>query len=138
MMTSKPKTNERFKLRMNQPRYIIQPQSKVVVCIMECSIPHLPYNCHILRKFHEVSGPAYHFTVKGTAKCGPRDTYDEQTGMRIAESKAKEKAISKANKIMQHYRSIVKENLNVIENSIEFFDRELYRENSHLCDLMNK
>lgn len=138
MITSKPKTIERFKLRMNQPRYIIQPQSKVVVCIMECSIPQLPYCCHIMRKFHEVSGPDYHFTVKGTAKCGPKDTYDEQTGMRIAESKAKEKAISKAYKIMQHYRSIVKENLNVFENSIEFFDRELYRENSHLCDLMNK
>lgn len=139
MNTCKTKTRQdRFKLKMNQPRYIIQPQSKVVVCIMECSIPHLPYNCHIMRKFHEVSGPNYHFTVKGTAKCGSRDTYDEQTGMRIAESKAKEKAISKAYKIMQHYYPMVKEEMNVIENSIEFFERELDRENSHLCDLMNK
>lgn len=138
MITIKPKTIERFKLRMNPPRYIIQPQSKVVVCIIECSIPHLPYCSYIMRKFPEVSGPYCHFTVKGTAKCGPRDTYNEQTGMMIAESKAKEKAISKAYKIMQHYHSIVKENLNVYENSIEFFERELYRENSHLCDLMNK
>lgn len=139
MNTCKTKTRQdRFKLKMNQPRYIIQPQSKVVVCIMECSIPHLPYFSHIMNKFHEVSGPNYSFTVKGTAKCGPRDTYDEQIGMRIAESKAKEKAINKAYKIMQHYYPMVKEEMNVIENSIEFFERELYRENSHLCDLMNK
>ena len=137
--TCKTKTRQdRFKLRMNQPRYIIQPQSKVVVCIMECSIPHLPYFSYIMDKFHEVSGPNYSFTVKGTAKCGPKDIYDEQTGMRIAESKAKKKAISKAYKIMQHHYSVVKEELDVIKNSIEFFKGELARENSHLSDLMNK
>lgn len=139
MNTCKTKTRQdRFKLRMNQPRYIIQPQSKVVVCIMECSIPHLPYFNHIMDKFHEVSGPNYSFTVKGTAKCGPRDTYDEQTGMRIAESKAKEKALNKAWKIMQHYWLMVQEHLEVIVDSMSFFERELARENSHLCDLMNK
>ena len=58
--------------------------------------------------------------------------------MRIAESKAKEKALNKAWKIMQHYWPMVQEHLEVIVDSMSFFERELARENSHLCDLMNK
>ena len=127
---------DRFKLKMNQPRYIVQPQSKVVVCIMECSIPHLPYFSHIMDKFPEISVPNYSFTVKGTAKCGPDDIYDEKIGMRISESRAKYKALNKAWKIMQHYWPMVQEELEVIVNSMNFFDRELDREAHHIEGLI--
>ena len=127
--------NFRHKLKMEQPKYIIHPFNKAVVCIIECSIPSLPYNEEIHRKFSELSY-CNEFTVKAVAKCNNKDTYDEKAGMRIAESRAKFKALSKAHKIMLHYQEIMSKEYNVINNSIEFFADELCKEKHHINKLI--
>ena len=129
--------NFRHKLRMEQPKYIIHPFNKAVVCIIECSIPSLPYNAEIHRKFSELDCFNNEFTVKAVAKCNSKDTYNEETGMRIAESRAKAKAVSKALKIMEHYKDIMSQEYTVLNNSVEFFADELCKEKHHINKLIS-
>lgn len=124
----------RYKMTMRVKKYIIHEHNKTVTCIMECDFPNLPYNERIDKKFNlEFFNE---FTVRGVAKCRPGDTYDEQTGCRIAESKAKLKAFKKGEKIMRtYYENVLSEMCNT-EHSIRFFEEEYRREYCHYRKLV--
>lgn len=128
------KTATRYKMTMRVVKYIVHEQNKAITCIMACDFPKLPYNEKVDKKFNlEFFNE---FTVKGVAKCRPGDTYDEQTGCRIAESKAKLKAFKKAEKIMRTYYENVLSEMRNTEQSISFFEEEYRRENSHYTKLL--
>lgn len=124
----------RYKMTMRVKKYIVHEHNKTITCIMECDFPNLPYNEKVDKKFNlEFFNE---FTVKGVAKCRPGDTYDEQTGCRIAESKAKLKAFKKAEKIMRtYYENVLSEMCNT-EHSISFFEEEYRREDYHYRKLV--
>lgn len=124
----------RYKMTMRVKKYIIHEHNKTITCIMECDFPNLPYNERIDKKFNlEFFNE---FTVRGVAKCRPGDAYDEQTGCRIAESKAKLKAFKKAEKIMRtYYENVLSEMCNT-EHSIRFFEEEYRREYCHYGKLV--
>lgn len=128
----------RYKLRMEQPRFIIHPHHQTVVCIIECSIPHLPVDFEIYKKFSDLTCYNYNFKVKAVAKCNTNDRYNEETGIRIAESRAKEKALNKAMKIMQHYETLKIKEMSVVEHSLNFFKDELIKERKHIAKLISK
>lgn len=124
----------RYKMTMKVEKYIIHEHNKTVTCIMKCDFPTLPYNNRVIEKFS--LDFINEFTVRGVAKCRPGDTYDEQTGCRIAEAKAKLKAFKKAEKIMRTYYENVLSEMRNTEQSISFFEEEYRRENSHYTKLL--
>lgn len=128
----------RYKLRMNTPKYYIHSHNGTVTCVIECKMLGLPYIPKIAKQFFDNNEcfRNYDFKVKGIAKCSPGDTYDEQKGLRIAESKAKLKALKKAEKIMEAYRVNVILEMSKTEHSISFFEEEYRKEYCHHSKLV--
>ena len=92
------------KLRTNS-EFIVKPENKVVVCNMRVSMQLFDSDLWSYTdpdwwatKAPMVNGYG-EFTVTAKARCNPNDTFDEVTGKRIAESKAKTKAFKIAKNV---------------------------------------
>ena len=102
------------------PKYIVNKESKVTVCIIDCSWNNkstvisdiwIRKVCNIIEdKFPEYNRPS--FKVVGVARCSENDTYNEIVGKRIAESKAKAEAFNKIWKLLSATTKAIKEELN--------------------------
>lgn len=126
----------RYRLKIKQPKYYIHSHKKVVVCELNCDIPELPFKSKIQRKYFH-NEPWYgEFKVKASAKCRPGDEYNEETGMKIAESKAMIKAYDKARRILEDYKEIIGKEWDKARNSVDFFETVLYREGEHLTSII--
>ena len=125
----------RYKLKIEPPKYYIHSHKKIVVCELQCSLPELPYKAKIDSKYFydTIYGD---FKVKASAKCGPADEYSEDTGMKIAESKAMTKALDKARRILEDYKDIIGKEWDKANTSIDFFEVTLGRECMHLEGLI--
>ena len=92
------------KLRTNS-EFIVKPENKVVVCNMRVSMQLFDSNLwsHTDPDWWATKAPMVNgygeFTVTAKARCNPNDTFDEVTGKRIAESKAKTKAFKIAKNV---------------------------------------
>lgn len=126
----------RYKLRIKSSRYIIHPHNKAIVCILECSVPELPLISKITDKYFDniinCCNFDNSFTVRGVAKCRPGDEYNEETGMRIAESKAMIKAYDKVRRAIEDYKDLIGKEWDKANESINFFEVVLGRECMHL------
>lgn len=126
----------RYKLRIKSSRYIIHPHNKAIVCILECSVPELPLIPKITDKYFDNTNYCCNFdnnfTVRGVAKCRPGDEYNEETGMRIAESKAMIKAYDKVRRAIEDYKDLIGKEWDKANESINFFEVVLGRECMHL------
>lgn len=124
----------RVKVKAN---YIIKPEKKVVVCVLECDMQlhkHPTWKdiyCNMWAKLPIVSDYGT-FKVKAIAKCSEEDTFDEEIGKRIAESRAKGKAFATAAKV---YREIEKYFLNcaaLVNESVEACEQTVKVEEAHV------
>ena len=125
----------RYKLKIEQPKFYIHSHKKIVVCELNCDIQELPFKAKIDRKYFNDSQLYGEFKVKASAKCRPGDEYNEETGIKIAESKAMIKAYDKARRILEDYKEIIGREWDKARNSVDFFETVLYRENKHLESL---
>lgn len=125
----------RYKLKIEQPKFYIHSHKKIVVCELNCDIQELPFKAKINRKYFNDSQWYGEFKVKASAKCRPGDEYNEETGIKIAESKAMIKAYDKARRILEDYKEIIGREWDKARNSVDFFETVLYRENKHLESL---
>lgn len=97
----------------------------------------LPYEEYkrISKKLGNQLLPFTYFTVKGVAKCNSEDTYSEQKGLHIAETRAKAKAYHKAQKVLKEIAaslcSIWQDTLKAKSNCFMIEQQEL----KHLTDL---
>lgn len=128
----------RYKLRMREPKYYIHTHKGTVACVIECGIPAFPHIPKIEKKFFNIKEflSAWDFKVTGVAKCGFSDTFDEAKGMKLAESRAKAKALAKAMKIIEAYNKMANSEMERIQNSLDFFESELIKEENHLSKLL--
>lgn len=127
----------RNRVKITKANYIVNPEKKVVVCILECDMQ--------LCK-HPVWGDIYPsmwanlpfvgmngtFKVKAIARCNEEDTFDEEAGKRIAESRAKGKAFATAAKV---YKEIEKYFLNcaaLVNESVEACEQTVKVEKAHV------
>lgn len=86
-------------------KFIVKPENKVVVCNMKVDMQLLD------SELWGLSDPAWwatkapmvnsfgEFTVTAKARCNSDDTFDEATGKKIAESRAKSKAFKTAKNV---------------------------------------
>lgn len=132
VVTANIGSEPRYKLKIEQPKFYIHSHKKIVVCELHCDIPELPFKAKVDRK-HSTKGLFYgEFKVKASAKCRPGDEYNEETGMKIAESKAMIKAYDKARRILEDYKEIIGKEWDKASQSTNFFELVLGRECMHL------
>ena len=106
----------RNRVKITKASYIVNPEKKEVVCVLECDMqlckhpawediyPNMWDNLPLV-----ASNGA--FKVRAIARCNEEDTFDEEAGKRIAESRAKGKAFATAAKV---YKEIEKCFLNCV------------------------
>lgn len=114
----------RNRVKITKANYIVNPEKKVVVCVLECNmqLQKHPAWCDIYPNMWanlplvDNNGT---FKVRAIARCNEEDTFDEEAGKRIAESRAKGKAFATAAKV---YKEIEKYFLNcaaLVNESVE-------------------
>ena len=128
-------SDTRYKLKIEQPKFYIHSHKKVVVCELLCELPELPFIGKISRKYFTNEVFYGEFKVKASAKCRPGDEYNEELGMKIAESKATIKAFDKARRILADYKDIIGKEWDKANTSVDFFEQILGRECMHFESL---
>lgn len=124
-----------------EANYIIKPEKKVVVCVLKCDMQlekHPAWRDIYSNMWAKlpIVGEYGEFKVKAIAKCSEEDTFDIETGKRIAESRAKSKAFATAAKV---YREIEKYFLNcaaLVNESMEACEQTVKVEEAHVESLI--
>lgn len=90
---------------VTKSKFIVKPENKVVVCKMSVDM-QLPksecwgsMDCNCWNTKAPMVDYSGRFTVMAKAKCNSEDTFDEATGKKIAESRAKAKAFKIAKNV---------------------------------------
>lgn len=125
----------RYKLKIEQPKFYIHSHKKIVVCELQCEILGLPFKAKVDNKYFSNAQFYGDFKVKASAKCRPGDEYNEETGVKIAESKAMIKAYDKARRILEDYKEVIGKEWDRANNSVNFFEVTLGIECMHLESL---
>jgi hypothetical protein len=127
----------RNRVKITKANYIVNPEKKVVVCVLECDMqlrkhpawvdiyPNMWANLPLV----ETDGT---FKVRAIARCNEEDAFDEGAGKRIAESRAKGKAFATPAKV---YREIEKYFLNcaaLVNESVEACEQTVKVEEAHV------
>lgn len=127
----------RNRVKITKASYIVNPEKKVVVCVLECDMqlckhpvwediyPNMWDNLPLVASNDT-------FKVRAIARCNEEDTFDEEVGKRIAESRAKGKAFATAAKV---YKEIEKYFLNcaaLVNESVEACEQTVKVEEAHV------
>lgn len=127
----------RTRVKITKANYIVNPEKKVVVCVLECDMqlwkhpawdniyPNIWANLPLV----DCRGQ---FKVRAIARCNEEDSFDEETGKRIAESRAKGKAFTTAGKV---YKEIEKHFLNcaaLVNETAEACEQTVKVEEAHV------
>ena len=128
-------SDPRYKLKIKQPKFYIHSHKKIVVCELQCELPELPFKGKVSRKYFTDELFYGDFKVKASSKCRPGDEYNEELGMKIAESKATVKAFDKVRRVLEEYKELIGKEWDKANESIGFFEMVLGRECMHLESL---
>lgn len=127
----------RNRVKITKANYIVNPEKKVVVCVLECNMQlckHPAYDeiySYMWKNLPLVSNNGT-FKVRAIARCNEEDSFDEEAGKRIAESRAKGKAFATAAKV---YKEIEKYFLNcaaLVNESVEACEQTVKVEEAHV------
>lgn len=95
----------RNRVMITNTTYKVDKENKVVVCELKCDLQFSKHPAwYVMRsemwikKFPDI-GYIGEFTVKAKARCNSQDTFDEKKGKMIAESRAKLKMYSIAERL---------------------------------------
>ena len=127
----------RNRVKITKANYIVNPEKKVVVCVLECDMQlskHPAWNDIYSNMWAnlplvDLCGT---FKVRAIARCNEEDAFNEEVGKRIAESRAKGKAFATAVKV---YREIEKYFLNcaaLVNESVEACEQTVKVEEAHV------
>ena len=127
----------RNRVKITKANYVVNPEKKVVVCVLECDMQLYKhpawddiYPC-MWANLPLVSNDGT-FKVKAIARCNEEDSFGEEAGKRIAESRAKGKAFATAAKV---YKEIEKYFLNcaaLVNESVEACEQTVKVEEAHV------
>lgn len=127
----------RNRVRITKASYIVNPGKKVVVCVLECDmqLQKHPAWTDIYPKMWAnlpLVDSCGTFKARAVARCNEEDAFNEEVGKRIAESRAKGKALAAAAKV---YREIKKYFLNcaaLVDESVEACEQAVKVEEAHV------
>lgn len=127
----------RNRVRISKTSYIVNPEKKVVVCVLECDMQlqkHPAWNDIYPQMWTNLPlvTPNGTFKVRAIARCNEEDAFNEEAGKRIAEPRAKGKAFATAAKV---YGEIEKYFLNraaLVNESMEACEQAVKVEEIHV------
>lgn len=127
----------RNRVKITKASYIVNPGKKVVVCILKCDmqLQKHPAWSDIHPKmwtnlpFVDFDGT---FRVKAVARCNGKDAFNEETGKRIAESRAKGKAFATAAKVYQEMEKYFLNCAALVNESVEACEQTVRVEKAHV------
>ena len=127
----------RNRVRISKTSCIVNPEKKVVVCVLECDmqLQKHPAWIDIYPKMWTnlpLVTPNGTFKVRAIARCNEEDAFNEEAGKRIAESRAKGKAFATAAKV---YGEIEKYFLNcaaLVNEPMEACEQTVKVEEAHV------
>lgn len=131
--------NKIFKLHFVDKKYVVNKEEGVVVCIIKCRLrkldrPRWCYAC--LNDFF--NGEYNEFAFVGVAKCHKDDTFDEQKGKYIAESKAKCKLYSSAETLLKKSFDKLRSLTDDVVAHINLYNAYKDRELAHIDDVAHR
>ena len=119
------------RVKIIDKKYYINNVKNTVTCVLECLV-----QTHDVPEWWGVhSSPS--FTVRGIAKCSPLDTFDEELGLKIAESRAKKAMFIKMHQMLNKVLADIMEDAKSVTSAIIGNDLAASREKEHLKELLN-
>lgn len=130
--------NKIFKLHFVDKKYVVNKEAGTVVCIMKVQRRIMDrnkwYDTYIDRFFNTSKD----FTYVGVAKCHKDDTFDEQKGKYIAESKAKCKMYSDVEVVLKRAFNELRSLTDDVVAHINLYNAYKDRELAHIDDVAHR
>lgn len=130
--------NKIFKLHFVDKKYIVNKEAGTVVCIIKVQRRIMDrnrwYDTYIDRFFDS----SRDFTYVGVAKCHKDDTFDEQKGKYIAESKAKCKMYSDVEIVLKRAFEELRGYTDDVIAHINLYNAYKDRELAHIDDVAHR
>lgn len=133
------------RVRIIKSDFFVNPEKKIVVCVLECDmqlekhpiwdkIQYYMWSKSRVDLHIDMNGV---FTVKAIARCNERDTFDENLGKKIAESKANCKAFVIAEKVYKEIEKYLLNSAANIHKSVQACEQSRIAEKFHFDCLTN-
>lgn len=119
------------KVSIVDKKYYINNVKNTVTCVLECSV-----KTQDIPEWWGIHNSPF-FTVRGIAKCSPLDTFDEELGLKIAESRAKKAMFIKMHQMLNKVLASIMEDAEDVTSAIVGNDLAASREKEHLKELLN-
>ena len=133
---------ERFKLKFDEPRYYVNEKKNTVTCVMSCRLTGNPAVMEMLYTMSNLSNDyslydniRYSFEVSATSKLYPGDTFDVETGKKVARTKAESQAYLNTSKKIG---KLIDKYFNMVQNMYDEFYTKSESVASHNDEYLEK
>ena len=130
----------RNRVLIKKSSFHVDEANKVVVCTLECDMQlekHPAWDAIDYRMFKNFPNAHYYgkFTVKAKARCNATDTFNAETGKRIAEGRAKAKMFSISSKVYKLCSDALTKLAKECSKSSVACEQAMVIENDHVLEL---
>lgn len=130
----------RNRVLIEKSNFHVDGANKVVVCTLECDMQlfkHPAWDAIDSRMFKSIPYVSWNgkFIVKARARCNATDTFDVETGKRIAESRAKVKMFNISSRVYKLCSDALTKMAKECSNSSVACERAMMIENDHVLEL---
>ena len=125
---------------IEKSNFHVDGANKVVVCTLECDMQlfkHPAWDAIDSRMFKSIPYVSWNgkFIVKAKARCNATDTFDVETGKRIAESRAKAKMFNISSRVYKLCSDALTKMAKECSNSSVACEQAMMIENDHILEL---
>lgn len=130
----------RNRVLIEKSNFYVDGANKVVVCTLECDMQlfkHPAWDAIDSRMFKSIPYVSWNgkFIVKAKARCNATDTFDVETGKRIAESRAKAKMFNISSRVYKLCSDALTKMAKECSNSSVACEQAMMIENDHVLEL---
>lgn len=131
----------RNRVLIEKSSFHVDEANKVVVCTLECDMQlekHSAWNVIDSRMFKKIPHVDWkgRFITKAKARCNAIDTFNAETGKRIAEGRAKAKMFSISSKVYKLCSDALTKLAKECSNSSVACEQAVITENNHILELI--
>lgn len=130
----------RNRVLIEKSNFHVDGANKVVICTLECDMQlfkHPAWDAIDSRMFKSIPYVSWNgkFIVKAKARCNATDTFDVETGKRIAESRAKAKMFNISSRVYKLCSDALTKMAKECSNSSIACEQAMMIENDHVLEL---
>lgn len=130
----------RNRVLIEKSNFYVDGANKVVICTLVCDMQlfkHPAWDAIDSRMFKSIPYVSWNgkFIVKAKARCNATDTFDVETGKRIAESRAKAKMFNISSRVYKLCSDALTKMAKECSNSSVACEQAMMIENDHVLEL---